>query len=199
MPIPDPVVPHRERTTGLRFLPWLAVACLAVVCACLGQLYLATRASNAVLVEQQKLAELELRNAQQQLEAERLIARHQLADATQSLEALQITVLDPAARVSPQARAVVVWNPSMQDGVFKAEKMPPPAADQEYELWAIDPSQPTPVSAGRLVVAADGTAHVQIHPATPVASAARFTVTRERQDGAPRHSGPQGPVVLVSD
>lgn len=67
------------------FLPWAIAACLALVSAGVGQLYLSSRAQSALLQDQAALAELELRGARQLLEAERLLAQRQLSDATEQL------------------------------------------------------------------------------------------------------------------
>lgn len=67
------------------FLPWAIAACLALVSAGIGQLYLSSRAQSALLQDQAALAELELRGARQLLEAERLLAQRQLSDATEQL------------------------------------------------------------------------------------------------------------------
>ncbi len=70
------------------WLPWAAAACLAISCAWLGQLYLASRSENALLRDQQTLAEFELSSARNQLKAERLIAQHEVSSATGQLAAV---------------------------------------------------------------------------------------------------------------
>lgn len=67
------------------FLPWAVAACLALACAGIGQLYVSTRTQSALLRDQAALAELELRSAHQQIEAERLLAQRQLTDAATQL------------------------------------------------------------------------------------------------------------------
>ncbi len=67
------------------FLPWAIAACLALVSAGVGQLYLSSRAHSALLQDQAALAELELRGARQLLEAERLLAQRQISDAAEQL------------------------------------------------------------------------------------------------------------------
>lgn len=230
-----------------RVLPWLAAAAAVVAAALLGQRYLAMRTENALLRDQQTLADFELRSARNLREADGLIAKKQLQDAAQRLAAeelrtnsalrqldrareliatregqladekrqlaaleeqsrrdadlahFKIATLASLAGNSPEALAVAVWNPARQEGVFKIEKMPRPASDQDYELWVIDPSQPKPVSAGVFTVGADGGARVAFHPASPVAHAAKFAVSRERKGGAPANSGPQGPVLMLGE
>ena len=73
-------------------LPWAAAACFAIVAAGLGQLYVASRAEVSLLGQQQALADLALKSAHNQLEAERILTRQrvagldrQIADATRQL------------------------------------------------------------------------------------------------------------------
>lgn len=189
-----------EPSSGLfRFAPWFAAAGLALACLWLGQAVFTLRASNAVLRDQQALADLELRGARQQLEAERLLARHQLADTAQPLARLQLAALLPAADFAPDAVAAVAWDTSAQQGVFEGAKLPPPAPGETYALWLSDSSQPAPIAAGPIAVAPDGTARVQFRPAAPVEATPRFTVTRERHVSAAGKSVPEGPIVLRSE
>ena len=90
-----------------RWLPWIVAVALAVGCAWLGQLYLVTRAQNALLSDQQTLADFERRTVQNQLEAERIIARHELAglrgesaNASKSRSSL-LPMTRPRARGAP--------------------------------------------------------------------------------------------------
>ena len=77
--------PRAGGGTLIQFPTWLALAaaaCFALVAAYFGQAYQTERATAATLRDQQSLADLALRSTQNQLEAERLIARRELADAT---------------------------------------------------------------------------------------------------------------------
>jgi anti-sigma-K factor RskA len=68
----------------IAFPTWIAfgaAACFALTAAYFGQAFLTERATAAALRDQQALADLSLRGVKQQLEAERLIARRELADA----------------------------------------------------------------------------------------------------------------------
>lgn len=114
------------------------------------------------------------------------------------LAQLKIAALTSMLGNSPQALAVAVWNPTKQEGIFTVDKLPEAAADQDYELWVIDPQQPKPISAGVFTVGADGQTKVQFKTEAPVASIAKFAVSREKKGGAPRLSGPQGTVIMIS-
>ncbi len=125
------------------WLPWAAAACLAVTCAWLGQLYVGSRFEAATLRDQQAVAEFQLRTARNQVEAERLIAGHQLSSMTEQLAALdrrikeegdlakfKIATLASLAGNTPEALAVAVWSPARQEGVLTVDKLPAAASDQ---------------------------------------------------------------------
>lgn len=205
-----------ERTKVVPFrtpmwLGWAAAACLAVTCAWLGQLYLGSRFEAATLRDRQTLAEFQLRTARNQIEAERLIANHQITDVTEQLAALdrqlksesdlanlKIATLTALAGNTPQALAVAVWDPAKQQGVFTVDKLPAAASDQDYELWVIDPKKPHPVSGGVFTVSADGTSRVKFRTEEAVAAIAKFAVSLEKKGGAAPHGGPQGQVIMLS-
>ena len=69
-------------------LPWAISAALAIACFWLGSLYMQSRAGNSVLEDQQRISQLEIASAQNELEAERILFNRQLADATQELTQL---------------------------------------------------------------------------------------------------------------
>lgn len=76
--------PARPSARLIPFPTWIAfgaAACFALTAAYFGQAFLTERATAAALRDQQALADLSLRGVKQQLEAERLIARRELADA----------------------------------------------------------------------------------------------------------------------
>jgi anti-sigma-K factor RskA len=114
------------------------------------------------------------------------------------LAQLKIAALTSMLGNSPQALAVAVWNPAKQEGIFTVAKLPVAESDQDYELWVIDPHQPKPISAGVFTVGADGETKVEFKTEAPVASIAKFAVSREKKGGAPKLSGPQGTVIMIS-
>jgi len=204
-------------------LPWAAAACLALAAAWSGRLYWSARSEAALLRDQQRLAGLELRSTRNQLEAERIVSRQQLAetrlqlaevdrqladsgrqlaDLTRkirsegSLAQFKIAVLASMLGNSPQALAVAVWDPAKQEGVLSVSKLPAAARDRDYQLWVIDPQYPAPVSGGVFTVdAARGDARVNFRAERPVKSIAKFAVSVERKGGVP---APEGPIVLIS-
>jgi anti-sigma-K factor RskA len=199
------IVPFR----AVVWIPWAAAACLAITCAWLGQLYFGSRFEAATLREQQAVADFELRTTRNQLEAERLIAGHQLGAMTEQLAALdrqlkaegdlakfKIATLASLAGNTPQALAVAVWNPAKQEGVLSVEKLPALASDKDYQLWLVDPQYANPVDGGVFRVdPATGEAHVTFKANKPIHSVAKFAVSLERKGGVPKA---EGPMVLLS-
>lgn len=191
------------------WLPWAAAACFAIACAWLGQLYIGSRYEAATQRDLMAVADFQLRSAHHQLEAERIIASHQLSSAIEQLAALdrqlkeegdlakfKIATLASLAGNTPQALAVAVWNPARQEGVLSVEKLPALAADKDYQLWLVDPQYPIPVDGGVFTVdPATGEAHITFKANKPIKSVAKFAVSLERKGGVPKA---EGPMVLLS-
>jgi anti-sigma-K factor RskA len=206
-----PVSARPSRGIVIPFTSWIglaAAACFALTTAYFGQAFVTERASVAALRDQQTLAELALRGATNQLEAERLIGRRELAardqrvtDLTRQL-AVQGTLADYKIATlasllgnSPQALAVAVWNPANQEGVLTVQKLPALAADKDYQLWVVDPQYPIPVDGGVFRVdPATGEARLNFRPNLPVKTVAKFAVSLERKGGVPKA---EGPMVLI--
>jgi len=193
-------------------IPWALAACLALCAAWTGSLYLTARSENAMLRDSQRLADLELRSARTQFDSERIVdqreiaeTRQQLADAAKDLSnssrqvadlnqklkveadmaQYKITTLDSTPDHAPQAVAVVVWCPSMQEGVLAVKKLPDLPAGKDYQLWVIDPAK-GPVDAGVFAIdAATGEAHVTFKTRQPIKSIAKFAVSMEQKGGSP--------------
>jgi anti-sigma-K factor RskA len=187
----------------LAWVPWAVAACLALTSAWLTQLYFTQKSESIALHEQAVLAQMEVQSVQNQLEAEHIISSRQLADLQEQIKTnrdfsrLEIARLVSLLGHSPQARAIAVWDPALQQGVLTVEKLPALAADQDYQLWVIDPKYPDPVSSGVFTVdARTGTARIAFHPGQLIATAAKFAVSCERKGGRPK---PEGPIVLLSE
>lgn len=95
-PIPFKAAPSVARADDkvLQFplktwLPWAAAACLALSTAWLGQLYYASRSETSLLRDQQALADVELKSARNQIEAERIIAKQEASTGTAQLAATE--------------------------------------------------------------------------------------------------------------
>lgn len=118
------------------------------------------------------------RNGGLEREIQRLREKNQLAGA-------QIVFLGSLLQGQPKAVAVSVWNPDRQEGVFVVKDLLPLAADQDYQLWVIDPQMPQPVDAGTFVVDPQGAVRLQFKPRAAVNTAGKFAVTIEKKGGAP--------------
>lgn len=82
----SPGGPVARKPLGLAiWIPWVLVATLVVLCVWLTQLHLTLQAQNAVLRDQQRLAELALRDARQHAEAERILAQREVAELRKQL------------------------------------------------------------------------------------------------------------------
>jgi anti-sigma-K factor RskA len=131
-----------------------------------------------------------------------LTARDQrVSDLTRQLAAqgtladYKIATLASLLGNSPQALAVAVWNPANQEGVLTVQKLPALAADQDYQLWVVDPQYPIPVDGGVFRVdPATGEARLNFRPNLPVKTVAKFAVSLERKGGVPKA---EGPMVLI--
>ena len=97
---------------------------------------------------------------------------------------------------SPEALAVAVWDPALQQGVLSVSKLPALASEKDYQLWVIDKQYPSPVNAGVFVVdPVTGEAHIVFKADKHVDSIAKFAVSLERKGGVAKA---EGPIVLLS-
>ncbi len=111
-----------------------------------------------------------------------------------ALAQMQIATLQSTVTEFQQGVAVVVWDSEKEQGILKLEKMPPIAADKDYQLWVVDPAKPKTVDAGIVRVDANGFARVEFKPVVDISEAAKFAVSIERKGGVPEN---EGPVILV--
>lgn len=95
-------------------------------------------------------------------------------------------------QTAPDARAKIVWNPSVARGIFYVNSLPPLAPGKSYQLWVIGKSGP--VSAGVFEPASNGTAVVTISDVSYKGGALQFAVTIEPHGGVPQ---PTGAMVLA--
>jgi anti-sigma-K factor RskA len=187
----------------LAWIPWAIAAGLALAFVWLAQLYFTQKSESIALHEEATLAHLEMQNVQNQLEAEHILAGRRLADlqeqikVSSDLSRLEIAKLVSLLGHSSQARATAVWDQATQQGVLTVEKLPALAANQDYQLWVIDPKYPDPVSGGVFTVdSRTGAARITFHPGQLIATAAKFAVSCESKGGRPK---PEGPIVLLSE
>ncbi|HTZ22196.1 MAG TPA: anti-sigma factor [Opitutaceae bacterium] len=191
MPSDLPAEPKAVSFHFPAWVPWTALAAAVLALAWAALQWMTLRTELATLRIELQLAQLDLKDAQQRREADRILGQYRRDPAT-----LKIFLLSSPHAGSPSALAAVAWNPGTSEGVLVAQNLPPPAPGQVYRLWAIDPQHPHPVVAGVIDVDPQtGAAHGQFKPSQPLPAAARFQVSLERQGGVP---APEGPVVLAS-
>lgn len=166
---------------GWAFLPWALAACLALV--------LALSAAQQMKLRQ-KIGD----------QARQLTGLNQLADAlryetqdlkqavaslrtTNQLQNVRIAMLSSQLTDSPKAVAVSLWDDQQQQGVFVVQNLKPLPADQDYQLWVIDPKYPSPVSAGVFQVDAQGNVRLKFKTDKLIEVADKFAVTQEPKGG----------------
>jgi anti-sigma-K factor RskA len=124
-------------------------------------------------------------------------ARQHVARLTDELKSqgdlanLKITALASMLKNSPKALAVAVWDPKKQEGVLSVENLPALAANEDYQLWVVDPQYPNPVDGGVFTVEPTaGQRRLTFKTRQPVTAVNAFAVTRERKGGVPKAEGP---------
>ena len=131
------------------------------------------------------------------------ITQQQLVTLTQEISELrkkdafaqvQIATLQSTVAAYKEGVAVVVWDSEKHQGLLKLEKMPPVESGKDYQLWVVDPKNPTPVNAGVVQVDAQGFAKVEFKPVDDVSSAVKFALSVEREGGVPKN---EGPIILI--
>jgi anti-sigma-K factor RskA len=165
---PPPSIPQRilrhERRLPFPFIPWAVAACLAIGCMVLAAMWTESRREIA------KLAQRDL------------------------LSRIRIAALKSQVDAYAKTSAVVAWNPDQQNGVLQFERLPAISADQDYQMWVIDPKQPQPVSAGLVPKSTDQEGRVTFRPTKPVSGTPKFAVSIEPTGGS---AAPRGQIVLV--
>ena len=197
------VVPIQSPYSMKLIFPWAAAACLV------GLLYwnsektgrekvalqsVITNRESELAVSRKDISILEARGSAQlqeftqQLSAvetarSELLARVATLEQRDLLAQTQIAVLGSQLKDRPQAVAVSLWNQERQDGLLVVENLPVLEAGKDYQLWVLDPSIVTPVSAGIFKVDAKGKVRITFKPNQAIANAAKFAVSLEKEGG----------------
>jgi anti-sigma-K factor RskA len=172
-----PVVPitMANNTQIVSFRRWRIAAAAAVILLVASlaiNAYFANRISN--LSRQQN----ELLTKTQQLEqraAEVADVAKMMADST------MFKVMMKSVPQQPPMLATVLWDTKTKDVYLFCNNMPQPAADKQYQLWAIVDGQP--VDAGVLEMTREGTLRAVKMKNIPRAQA--FAITLEKRGGSP--------------
>jgi anti-sigma-K factor RskA len=200
-----PVIPLRM------YVGWAAAACFAVIAAFAGRLVLQLKSDNALLLQEQRVAEISIKSLKTDIEAGRIIDKQTVADLqaelkkkdellAQSGEAIkqagdmarfQLAALTSTNPVSPKSLAVAVWDPLKQKGMLEVSNLPAAGKGKDYQLWVIDPQYKLPVDAGVFHMdEKTGEAKVSFQTKQPIRSADKFAVSVEKEGGAVQHEGP---------
>lgn len=179
-----------------RLVPWGIAACFAVAAAYFGLRTISLRSENTALRTERELAEVAYKIAQNQLGERTLLAEKMIADLgaklqrSEDLSRLKITALASLLGNTPEAKAIAVWDPEQQSGLLTVEKLPAVAAEQDYQIWVIDPQYPIPVDGGVFKPDSTGRAVLTFKADKPVKQAAAFAISLEKKGGAPKAEGP---------
>lgn len=116
--------------------------------------------------------------------AETNVFRTRLEQAEQNLHLVQDpsmkTVKMPGTKSFPTALATVYWNQSSKEVFVMVNNLPEPAADKQYQLWAIVDGKPVDMG-----VFDTGTAAAIMQKMKTVNDAEMFAVTLEKKGGSP--------------
>jgi len=142
-----------------------------------------------------ELSRIETQSLKQQLFAERILAERQITDLTNNAKSDQFVFVHLSASAANTASptGIIAWQPSRQSGVFFADQLPIPAAEEELRLWIEDGNGSGVINAGVVSVDSARTTKVEFKGEKAMGSASRFTVTRERKGST---TAPAGPIVL---
>jgi anti-sigma-K factor RskA len=167
---PPPSIPQRivgqerRKVVAFPFIPWAAAACLAIGCMVLAAMWTKSKSEVAALQQRDLLSQIQIAALQSQVDA--------------------------YAKTS----AIVVWNPDRQRGVLQFERLPTLPANQDYQMWVIDPKQPQPVSAGLVPKSTDQERRVAFSPTKSVGPTPKFAVSIEPEGGS---TVPRGQIIFV--
>ncbi len=179
-----------------RLLPWGLAAVFAAAAVLFGVRSASLRSENEALRTERELAEVAYKMAQNQLSERTLIAEKMIADLgaqlkhTEDLSRLKITALASLLGNTPEAKAIAVWDPTQQSGLLTVEKLPAIAAEQDYQIWVVDPQYPIPVDGGVFKPDSTGKAVLTFKADKPIKQAAAFAISLEKKGGVPKAEGP---------
>lgn len=200
LPIPDASAPTREDKVipfmASRFIPWGVAALFAVAAVLFGFRSATLRSENEALRTERELAVVAYKMAQNQLSERTLVAEKMIADLgaqlkhTEDLSRLKITALASLLGNTPEAKAIAVWDPTQQSGLLTVEKLPAIAAEQDYQIWVVDPQYPIPVDGGVFKPDSSGKAVLTFKADKPIKQVAAFAISLEKKGGVPKAEGP---------
>ncbi len=204
-PAPDAEQPAPAATAEFAlwpYMPWAAAAALALSTTWFATQAFSFRAQNDSLRAQQRLDQIAYESTRNQLAERSLVAEHMITELGQRLQRsenlarLKVSALASLAGNTAEARAIAVWDPDQQAGLLSFEKLPAIAAEQDYQIWVIDPAYQNPVNGGVFHVSQDGSVSLAFRPDQPVTKATAFAISLEKKGGVPKA---EGPIVLLGN
>lgn len=179
------------------WLPWATTAGLAALLACVGELLTLEHARSRLLRDQNLLAEAALKGAENQLEAERILERRELAEAGLSGLGIELLGAVTGSAAGQAPRGVIVWEPGGRRAVIRVSGLPDPGPDGAYQLWQEGPDGP--VLCSELGAGAPESA-LAVSLRSPVAPGSRFLVVLgEKGAQVPSGERPrEGSIVLAT-
>jgi hypothetical protein len=129
---------------------------------------------------------MSLRLERQQTQGQLLKARTDISTLQKSnaLVSLHLTALDARDPAYAACRVFIAWDAITHRGSIALENMPLTPAAHDYQLWVLDPNEPSPLNAG--VVSAART-----FEAGPVSvQRPGFAISLEPTGGSPAPTGP---------
>ena len=188
------------------WLPWATTACLAALVACLGELWIIEKMRSQLLRDQASLAEAALKGVENQLEAERIVSRSELAGfRADARPPLRVALLLPPAGATPggagPAFGSVAWDPATGLGELALAAAPAQPLERDYQLWLEGPGAGYPADCG--VVQAPARPDAGAFPfrmSGAVAPGCRFLLIECAKGGARTLGEAQagGPIVLAT-
>ncbi len=190
--VPDEVIDF----SLTRLAPWALAACATFAAIWFGYQTLNLRTENVSLRTERELAEIAYKMTQGQLKERSLLAENMInklgnqLKRQEDLTRMKVTALASLLGNSKEAQAIAVWDPDLQSGLLTVDKLPALAANQDYQLWVVDPAYQNPVNGGVFKVGADGHAALAFKTDQPIKNIAAFAVSLEKKGGVPKAEGP---------
>lgn len=150
----------------------------------------AKQAAEKLVAESQRASSLESALKTAETQVSQLKSEVVVLQEKDALARMQIATLQSNVSQYKQGVAVVVWDSEKHTGILKLEKMPPLDTKKDYQLWVVDPKNPTPVDAGVIQMDSKGFAKIDFKPVDVVSEAAKFAISVERKGGVPKAEGP---------
>jgi hypothetical protein len=95
---------------------------------------------------------------------------------------LRLTPVESRDAAYQASKVIIAWDPNTFRGVLATQNLPSPAKGNQYQLWVLDPSAPTPINAGTIHPEAL-TTPFSVNPLST--SYPGFAVTLEPSPGSP--------------